>query len=129
MPFFSSAHPSHSTMFASPASRPSVSREHENSSDKGEVEEGGILKIDPAERQRILRKLDWHLLPLVSTLYLLSFLWVNTCSALNVTANSILCLQRDRSNIGNAKVAGMAHDLNLVGLKYNVAAAVFFVRT
>ena len=28
---------------------------------------------------------------------------------------------------GNAKVAGMSTDLNLVGLKYNTAAAVFFV--
>ena len=30
--------------------------------------------------------------------------------------------------LGNAKVAGMAADLKLVGLKYNIAAAVFFVR-
>ena len=29
---------------------------------------------------------------------------------------------------GNAKIAGMATDLKLVGLKYNIAAAVFFVR-
>ena len=29
---------------------------------------------------------------------------------------------------GNAKVAGMSADLNLVGLRYNTAAAVFFVR-
>ena len=27
----------------------------------------------------------------------------------------------DRSNIGNAKIAGMAKDLKLVGLDYNVA--------
>jgi hypothetical protein len=37
--------------------------------------------------------------------------------------------KRDRSNIGNAKVAGMSEDLDLVGLKYNIAAAVFFVRS
>jgi hypothetical protein len=35
--------------------------------------------------------------------------------------------QRDRGNVGNAKVAGMARDLKLDGLKYNIAAAVFFV--
>jgi hypothetical protein len=34
---------------------------------------------------------------------------------------------RDRANIGNAKVVGMATDLNLVGLQYNIAAAVFFI--
>jgi MFS family permease len=33
----------------------------------------------------------------------------------------------DRTNVGNAKVAGMSTDLDLVGLKYNIAAAVFFV--
>ncbi|KAL1661826.1 major facilitator superfamily domain-containing protein [Schizophyllum commune] len=55
--------------------------------------------FDPVEHKRILRKIDWHLLPFVSLLYLLSFL--------------------DRSNIGNAKVAGMAVDAHLDGLKYN----------
>lgn len=34
--------------------------------------------VDQNERNRILRKLDWHLLPFVSLLYLLSFLCV-TC--------------------------------------------------
>ncbi|KAI5831300.1 MFS general substrate transporter [Schizophyllum commune Tattone D] len=63
--------------------------------------------FDPVEHRRILRKIDWHLLPFVSLLYLLSFL--------------------DRSNIGNAKVAGMAVDAHLDGLKYNTVAAVFFI--
>ncbi|KAF9227226.1 MFS general substrate transporter [Gyrodon lividus] len=65
------------------------------------------MEFGPAERARILRKLDWHLLPFVSLLYLLSFL--------------------DRTNVGNAKVAGMSKDLNLVGFRYNIAAAVFFI--
>ncbi|KAG9313543.1 major facilitator superfamily domain-containing protein [Chiua virens] len=63
--------------------------------------------LNTRERAQVLRKLDWHLLPVVSLLYFLSFL--------------------DRSNIANAKVAGMAADLNLVGLRYNTAAAVFFL--
>ena len=33
-----------------------------------------VLELSPAERARLLRKLDWHLLPLVSLLYLLCFL-------------------------------------------------------
>ncbi|KAF8555237.1 MFS general substrate transporter [Imleria badia] len=65
------------------------------------------MDINTEVHARVLRKLDWHLLPLVSLLYLLSFL--------------------DRANIGNARVAGMATDLNLVGLRYNIASAVFFV--
>jgi len=38
-----------------------------------------------------------------------------------------LVARRDRSNIGNAKIAGMATDLKLVGYDYNIAAAVFFL--
>ncbi|OJA19537.1 hypothetical protein AZE42_06601 [Rhizopogon vesiculosus] len=66
-----------------------------------------VEELDPAERGRILRKIDWHLLPFVTLFYLLAFL--------------------DRVNVGNAKVAGMSTDLNLTGFKYNIAAAVFFI--
>lgn len=77
----------------------------------GSIESGDQAEwrhgVDAQHEHRILRKLDVHLLPFVSLLYLLSFL--------------------DRSNIGNARVAGMATDLHLVGLQYNIAAAVFFL--
>lgn len=33
-----------------------------------------------------------------------------------------------RQLLANARIAGMATDLNLIGLRYNTAAAVFFVR-
>ncbi|KAJ3532550.1 hypothetical protein NMY22_g7699 [Coprinellus aureogranulatus] len=65
------------------------------------------LRALEIERKKVLRKMDWQILPFVSILYLLSFL--------------------DRANIGNAKIAGMAHDLHLDGLKYNIIAAVFFI--
>ncbi|KAG2148656.1 MFS general substrate transporter [Suillus bovinus] len=72
-----------------------------------QLEEKQITEeLNPKERARILRKLDWHLLPFVSLLYMLSFL--------------------DRANVGNAKVAGMSKDLHLIGFRYNIAAAVFF---
>ncbi|KAJ3568006.1 hypothetical protein NP233_g5997 [Leucocoprinus birnbaumii] len=72
----------------------------------GELEK---ISADYSEEEtaRVLRKIDWHLLPFISLLYLLSFL--------------------DRANIGNARIAGMAHDVGLVGLRYNVIAAVFFI--
>lgn len=54
--------------------------------------------IDPALEKRVLRKLDRNLVSLVSVLYLLAFL--------------------DRSNIGNAKIAGMQHDLHLTSGSY-----------
>lgn len=33
---------------------------------------------------------------------------------------------KDRSNIGNARLAGLEKELHLKGLQYNVAVAVFF---
>ncbi|KAG5639044.1 hypothetical protein H0H81_007658 [Sphagnurus paluster] len=63
--------------------------------------------IDEEKYKKIRRKIDINLLPLLSLLYFLSFL--------------------DRSNIGNARIAGMAKDLDLVGLKYNIVVAVFFI--
>ncbi|KAF8444766.1 major facilitator superfamily domain-containing protein [Boletus edulis BED1] len=68
------------------------------------------LELNLAERTRLLRKLDRHLLPLVTLLYLLSFL------------SQILCHLS-----GNARIAGMSTDLHLVGLRYNIAAVVFFI--
>ncbi|KAF8482545.1 MFS general substrate transporter [Russula ochroleuca] len=63
--------------------------------------------LNTIKKKRIWWTLDIHLLPLVSLLYFLSFL--------------------DRSNIGHAKIAGMSTDLHLDGLRYNVAAALFFI--
>ncbi|KAG9091240.1 hypothetical protein FRC07_011887, partial [Ceratobasidium sp. 392] len=57
--------------------------------------------------KRLLRKIDWNLLPLVSLLHLLSFL--------------------DRTNFGNAKIAGMEKDLKMKGFDYNIAASVFYI--
>ncbi|KAF8749203.1 Major Facilitator Superfamily [Rhizoctonia solani] len=39
----------------------------------------------------------------------------------------ILALVLDRSNIGNARVAGLVTDIGLKGLQYNICAAVFFI--
>jgi hypothetical protein len=33
----------------------------------------------------------------------------------------------DRTNLGNAKIAGMAEDLKLEGHRYNIALTVFFI--
>ncbi|KAG1896884.1 major facilitator superfamily domain-containing protein [Suillus fuscotomentosus] len=82
-----------------------------NNSIESNSEKQIVLNLSPSlssrERARILRKIDWHLLPFVTVFYLLSFL--------------------DRANVGNAKVAGMATDLKLTGFRYNIAAAVFFI--
>ncbi|KAH9062458.1 MFS general substrate transporter [Lactarius vividus] len=66
-----------------------------------------ISTVGDVAKMRIWRKLDSHILPPVVLLYLLSFL--------------------DRTNIGNARVAGMGTDLHLIGFRFNIAAAVFFI--
>lgn len=60
-----------------------------------EHEEDTLREFSPVETKRLLRKIDWSLLPLLSLLYLLSFL--------------------DRANIGNARLAGLEEDLNMTG--------------
>jgi hypothetical protein len=48
-----------------------------NEKDISFVEDVGlrdVVGLDPAERARLLRKVDWQILPVVSLLYLLCFL-------------------------------------------------------
>ncbi|THV90948.1 hypothetical protein D6D25_09658 [Aureobasidium pullulans] len=59
------------------------------------------------QRRRVLRKVDWRLVPMLLILYLISFI--------------------DRANIGNAKIEGLLPSLNMSGTQYNIALAIFFV--
>ncbi|KAK6002901.1 hypothetical protein QM012_001651 [Aureobasidium pullulans] len=67
--------------------------------------------LSDEERARIdkalVRKLDFKLIPWLSFLYLISFL--------------------DRTNIGNAKVDGLAKDLHMTPGQYNATLSIFFV--
>lgn len=60
-----------------------------------EHEEGSVQPFSDARSRKLLWKIDRTLLPLLSVLYLLSFL--------------------DRSNIGNARLAGLEADLGMTG--------------
>ena len=61
----------------------------------------------PELERQVVRKLDRRVPPLVSGLFLLSFL--------------------DRSNIGNAKIAGMEEDLNLDSNRYTWLLTIFYI--
>ncbi|KAJ5585516.1 uncharacterized protein N7459_005316 [Penicillium hispanicum] len=63
--------------------------------------------IDPELERRVLRKLDWRVPTLMGFFYLLAFL--------------------DRSNIGNAKIAGMEEDLSLDGKRYAWLLTIFYI--
>jgi hypothetical protein len=67
-----------------------------------------IVDLPKEERTRVLRKVDYRLVPFLAFLYLIAFV--------------------DRSNIGNAKIAGLEDRWNIdQGLRYNVAVTMFFV--
>lgn len=58
-------------------------------------------------QRRLLTKIDFRVIPVLSILYLLAFL--------------------DRTNIANASVFGLQKDLGLSGTQYNTALTIFFV--
>ncbi|KAF8125942.1 MFS general substrate transporter [Boletus edulis] len=81
------------------------------------------IDFSPEQRARVLRKLDWHLLPPVALLYLLSSLDRTNFGEYYPLGRPHVT---DARVLGNARIAGMAKDLKLGGLKYNTAAAIFF---
>ncbi|KAF4883091.1 putative transporter [Colletotrichum fructicola] len=80
--------------------------------DKPDPEEAGnalsssTLIPDSQLEKQVLRKLDLRLAPLFATLYFVAYL--------------------DRSNIGNAAVAGLTENLGLSGSQFSTAVSVFF---
>ncbi|GJE93045.1 MFS general substrate transporter [Phanerochaete sordida] len=63
--------------------------------------------LSAAEEKALYRKVDLRLMPILTLMYLCSFL--------------------DRGNIGNAKLQGLTTQLHLVGNQYNIALALYFV--
>lgn len=86
------------------------------SREPSELEKQGITQTetpteedatDPVEAKRVLRKVDWRIIPLLQFLYMLTFL--------------------DRVNIGNARLWNMERDLNMSGYDYNIAVLIFYI--
>jgi MFS family permease len=76
--------------------------------EKGEVTNiSAQLSIDPEMERRIVWKFDLRILPLLAAMYLFNSL--------------------DKSNMGNAKTAGLVDDLGLKGDQYNILLSVFFI--
>lgn len=75
--------------------------------EKQETAAGDFVLPTAEEENRVIRKLDKRLLPLVFVLYSLSVL--------------------DRSNLGNAKIAGMAKDIDLSGNRYDLLGTIFYI--
>ncbi|KAF6744578.1 major facilitator superfamily domain-containing protein [Ephemerocybe angulata] len=65
------------------------------------------VDIDPEAERRLLKKLDWILLPLFTMIYCCNFI--------------------DRTSIGNARVAGLETDLGMTGFDLNIALTTFYI--
>jgi hypothetical protein len=72
-----------------------------------ELVEARLSRFTKEEEEAVIRKLDWHLMPLIFVLYSLSVL--------------------DRSNLGNAKIAGMQKDINIAGNRYAWLGTIFYI--
>ncbi|KAJ3576981.1 hypothetical protein NP233_g27 [Leucocoprinus birnbaumii] len=68
---------------------------------------GSSVLIDDVLEKRVWRKLDLYVLPVVAIFYLLSFL--------------------DRTNLGNARVAGLQKDLKMTDKQYSISLTVTYV--
>ncbi|KAF8518504.1 MFS general substrate transporter [Hysterangium stoloniferum] len=66
-----------------------------------------VADINPIEEKRLLRKIDFVILPLFTLLYATNFV--------------------DRTAVGNARIAGLEADLRLTGFEYNIALTLFYV--
>ncbi|CAK1360185.1 putative transporter [Cercospora beticola] len=69
--------------------------------------DGTFVPPTSEEEQKVIRKLDWRLLPLVFVLYSLAVL--------------------DRSNLGNARLAGMEEDIDISGNRYQLLGTIFYI--
>lgn len=63
--------------------------------------------VDIEAERKLLRKIDYHVVPPLAVLFLLAFL--------------------DRINIGNANIQGLSTELHLEKHQYNIALFVFFI--
>ncbi|KAJ7221518.1 major facilitator superfamily domain-containing protein [Mycena pura] len=91
------------------------SRNSADAADPEKVTDSSSLESDqpisnPALEATVWRKLDMWILPIVTLFYLLSFL-----------------VRRDRTNIGNAKVAGLTEQLKMTPKQYSIALTVTYV--
>ncbi|KAK5169545.1 uncharacterized protein LTR77_005521 [Saxophila tyrrhenica] len=81
---------------------------HDNVPDVAAKERAeAFITPTPKEERDVIRKLDWRLMPIVFILYMLSVL--------------------DRSNLGNARLAGLEDDIDLSGFRYNWLGTLFYI--
>lgn len=66
-----------------------------------------LNELDPSINRALTRKFDLHIVPWLFGIWLFAFI--------------------DRSNIGNARIDGLATDLKLTGTQFNLSLMVFYI--
>ncbi|KAJ6477042.1 MFS general substrate transporter [Mycena sanguinolenta] len=74
---------------------------------RSSAESDSLTTLTAEEERKLGRKIGLRLMPILSLMYLASFL--------------------DRSNIGNARLQGLETQLGLTGNKFNIALTMFFI--
>lgn len=71
------------------------------------IEETHSTAVDRVLSKKLVRKIDWQLIPILFFLLMAAFL--------------------DRINIGNARLLGLEEDLNMKNNDFNIALFIFFI--
>ncbi|KAG0702234.1 MFS general substrate transporter [Suillus ampliporus] len=82
-------------------------KHHEERPEDSDSNLKNVPMLTPEQERKLWRKIDLRLMPILSLMYLFSFL--------------------DRGNIGNAKLDGLVTQLDLTGNRYNIALTMFFI--
>ena len=97
---------------ASVTSNPDTSKILQHSHDADEAmkafmgHQGAVLEIDAATNKRLLRIIDWHLIPIMCVVYGLNYL--------------------DKTTLSYASIMGIQEDIGLVGDDYQWLSSMFY---
>ncbi|KAJ6178139.1 hypothetical protein N7519_008600 [Penicillium mononematosum] len=71
------------------------------------VEYGTTETLSPEDEKKLIRKIDWHLMPILITSYGLQYL--------------------DKTSLAYSAILGLREDLNLVGQQYSWSSSIFYI--
>ena len=74
--------------------------------------------LTPQEEKRLYRKIDWHIIPIITMMYL--SLSVDR-SNIGACFKTLFAYVRSHRSTGNAKLQGLITQLDLTGNKFNIA--------
>ncbi|KAJ4411644.1 Allantoate permease [Gnomoniopsis sp. IMI 355080] len=71
-----------------------------------EGENGEVIELDPEDERKLLRKIDWNIMPMLCIVYGLNYL--------------------DKTTVSYASIMGLKTDLHLVGQQYSWIGSMFY---